>query len=171
MQCAKCGYQNPDEAEECQQCGINLAWAAENITEPCPACNTPNPVFAQKCSNCGLNLQWEKEERKRKEEEQRKQQERELAAKERASQAQLDAALTKEKARTMARDALIAAIVGIFLCGIILEPYAIDRARKAKKILSPGEEGRGKANAAEIIGWIAVVLWVLGVIVTIADYF
>jgi len=167
MQCAKCGYQNPDEAKECQQCGINLAWAAENITEPCSACNTQNPVFAEKCSNCGLNLQWAREERRKKEEEQRKQQERALAGRDRAVQAEIDAALTKERGRKLAGDALLAAIVGIFICGIFLEPYAIYRARQAKEILSSGEEGRGKADAAEILGWIVLVIWVLLVVLQV----
>ena len=169
MQCAKCGYQNPDEAEECQQCGINLAWAAENITEPCPTCNTQNPAFAEKCSNCGLNLQWERKQQKRKEDEQRKQQERELAGREGSTQAEIGAALTKERGRKLAGEALTAAIVGILFCGIFLEPYAIHKARQAKSILSPGEEGRGKADAAEILGWILVVVWVLAMIVTLSN--
>jgi len=62
-----------------------------------------------------------------------------------------------------AKNALILSIVGIFCFGIILEPIAIVNARKAKKVLSPGDEGYGNAQAAEIIGWIAVGLWVVGV--------
>lgn len=169
MKCAKCGYQNPDEVEECQQCGINLVWATENITEPCPACNTPNSVLAEKCSNCGLNLEWEREQRKKKEEEEKRQQELELAAQERTVQAQTQAAAAKEEGRKMARNALIAAIVGIFICGIAFEPYAIYRAGKAKEILFQGERGYGNATAAQIIGWIALVLWVIGLIATIAN--
>jgi hypothetical protein len=80
-------------------------------------------------------------------------------------QQQIDEALTKEKARNMARDALIAAVVGILFLGIFLEPYAIHRARRAKAILVPGEEGRGKADAAEIIGWIGLSLWILACLV------
>jgi len=76
-------------------------------------------------------------------------------------QRQVEEALRREKAKNMARDALIAAIVGILFLGIFVEPYAIYRARKAKEFLAPGEEGRGKADAAEIIGWIALSLWAL----------
>ena len=67
MRCAKCGHVNPEGVDNCQQCGINLAWAAENLTEPCPACNTENPAFAEQCSNCGLNLEWAREEQKKEE--------------------------------------------------------------------------------------------------------
>jgi ribosomal protein L40E len=158
MQCQKCGHQNPDDAENCQQCGINLAWAAENLTESCPACSTQNPAFAEKCSNCGLNLEWAREEQKRKE--------RELAAQEKASLAEVD---TKGQGRKLAGEALTAAIVGIFLCGIAFEPYAIYKARKAKEILAPGEEGWGKANTAEIMGWIFTLLWVVLLIVSLAN--
>lgn len=169
MQCAKCGFQNPDEAVECQQCGINLAWAEENLTEPCPACGTHNPVLAEKCSNCGLNLQWEKEERKKKEEGEKRQQEMELAAKEREVRAQVEAASAKEEGRKLARDALIGSILGIIICGIFLAPYSIYRAGKAKGMLSPGDRGYGNATAAQIIGWIVLVLWVIGVISYIAS--
>jgi len=66
-----------------------------------------------------------------------------------------------------AKNALIMAIVGIFCFGIILEPLAIVNARKAKKVLSPGDEGYGNAQAAEIIGWIAVSLWVVSLCITV----
>ena len=158
MQCQKCGYQNPEDVENCQQCGINLAWAAENLVEPCPACNTPNPAFAEKCSNCGLNLEWAREEQKQKQQE--------LAAQEKASLAGVD---RKEEGRKLANSALTAAIVGIFLCGIGFEPYAIYKARKAKEILESGDDGWGKANTAEIMGWIFTVLWVVGLIISFAN--
>jgi len=32
-----------------------------------------------------------------------------------------------------------------------------------KEVLRPGEPGYGKAQAAEIIAWIALVLWVLAI--------
>lgn len=72
---------------------------------------------------------------------------------------QSDAAF--RRAVSDAKNALIMSIVGIFCFGIILEPIAIVNARKAKKVLSPGDEGYGNAQAAEIIGWIAVGLWIL----------
>lgn len=63
--------------------------------------------------------------------------------------------------------ALICALVGIFLCGIVLEPVAIYLARKSKAVLGQGHPSYGKANAAEIIGWIMVALWVLGLCLTL----
>lgn len=61
-----------------------------------------------------------------------------------------------------ANKALTQAIIGIFCFGIVLGPVAISTARSAKKLLSPLDEGYGKAQAAEIIGWIAAVLSVIG---------
>lgn len=76
------------------------------------------------------------------------------------NQQAMETKLLKDIGRSMANDALLASIVGIFICGILLEPYAIYKARQAKNILQPGEEGRGKATAAEVIGWILVILMV-----------
>jgi hypothetical protein len=59
-----------------------------------------------------------------------------------------------------AQNALITAIVGIFVFGIILEPGAIYLARKAKKSLAPGEDGYNNAKNAEVIGWVGFVLWI-----------
>jgi pSer/pThr/pTyr-binding forkhead associated (FHA) protein len=77
--------------------------------------------------------------------------------------AALDEPAQKEAAKT-ANSALISAIVGLFICGIILEPVAISQARKARKTLRSGDPGYGKAVAAEIIGWTGLVLWVVGLI-------
>jgi len=65
-----------------------------------------------------------------------------------------------------AGEALKYAIIGIFCFGIILEPIAISKALKAKKMLdtNPRLTGSGKATAALIIGIISLLLWVLGLI-------
>lgn len=65
-----------------------------------------------------------------------------------------------------ADEALKYAIIGIFCFGIILEPIAISKAMKAKKMMqmNPQLTGSGKATAAMIIGIISLVLWVLGMI-------
>jgi hypothetical protein len=76
---------------------------------------------------------------------------------------------TKEEAAKTANGALIGAIVGLVICGIILEPHAIMQARKAKKTLRPGDPGYGKAQAAEIIAWIGLALWILGIIVRLSN--
>jgi len=63
-----------------------------------------------------------------------------------------------------AGEALTYAIVGIFCCGIILEPIAIQKALQAKKMINadPRLSGMGKANTALILGIIGLVLWVVG---------
>jgi hypothetical protein len=65
-----------------------------------------------------------------------------------------------------ANEALKYAIIGIFCCGIILEPLAISKALEAKRKIAadPTLTGEGKANAALIIAAIALLLWVLGMI-------
>lgn len=70
-----------------------------------------------------------------------------------------------------ANDALTCAIVGIFCFGIILEPIALVRASKAKKkiAMNPRLLGSGKATAAQIIGVIALILWVLGIIARVSQ--
>ena len=40
---------------------------------------------------------------------------------------------------------------------------AIQQARKVKEVLRPGEPGYGSAVAAEVIAWIGLVLWALGI--------
>lgn len=65
-----------------------------------------------------------------------------------------------------ANEALTYAIVGIFCFGIILEPIAISKALKAKKMMqmNPRLAGSGKATAALVIGIVGLLLWVLGII-------
>jgi hypothetical protein len=69
-----------------------------------------------------------------------------------------------------AGEALTYAIIGIFCLGIILEPMAIAKALKAKKMMeaNPRLTGSGKATAALIIGIVSLVLWVIGIIARIA---
>lgn len=68
-----------------------------------------------------------------------------------------------------AKEALIYSIVGIFCFGIILEPFAIVKALKAKKMIAmnPRLTGSGKVTAALIIASIALALWVLSIIVRV----
>jgi hypothetical protein len=65
-----------------------------------------------------------------------------------------------------AKEALTYAIIGIFCLGIILEPLAISKALKARQMIAmnPQLTGSGKATAALIIGIVALILWVLGMI-------
>jgi pSer/pThr/pTyr-binding forkhead associated (FHA) protein len=70
----------------------------------------------------------------------------------------------RQQAGKTATGALTSAIVGLFICGIILEPVAIAQARKARKTLKAGDPGYGRAVAAEIIAWIGLCLWVVALI-------
>lgn len=65
-----------------------------------------------------------------------------------------------------ASEALKYSLIGLLCFGIILEPIAISKALKAKKMIeaNPRLTGSGKANAALIIGIIGLSLWVLGMI-------
>ncbi len=66
-----------------------------------------------------------------------------------------------------ARNALIKAIVSIFCCGIILAPLAISDASNAKKVIDrdPSLTGRGLATAAQIIGVMALIFWVISLLI------
>lgn len=69
-----------------------------------------------------------------------------------------------------ANEALTYALIGIFCFGIILEPIALSKAAKARKMiaLNPQLQGSGKVTAATIIASIALVLWVIGMITRFA---
>jgi Mrp family chromosome partitioning ATPase len=62
-----------------------------------------------------------------------------------------------------ANDALKYAIIGVFCCGIIFAPIAIQKALRAKKMIAanPNLIGEGKATAALVIAIISVALVVI----------
>ena len=66
-----------------------------------------------------------------------------------------------------AAQSLVMAIVGLFLCGVILGPLAISKANEAKAAmkLDPTLGGDGLATAGKVIGVIAIVGWALGLLV------
>ena len=70
-----------------------------------------------------------------------------------------------------AGEALKYSIIGIFCFGIILEPVAISKALKAKKMMAmnPRLTGSGKATAALIIGIVALLLWIIGMFARFAE--
>jgi len=70
-----------------------------------------------------------------------------------------------------AKDALIMAIVGLFCFGVILGPLAIAKAVKAKNMmrLNPRLTGSGQASAALVLGIVALVFWVLGIIYRVSS--
>jgi hypothetical protein len=79
----------------------------------------------------------------------------------------MDAA--KQDAQKKANTALTLSIIGIFCFSIIFGPIALVNAANAKKVLVSGDPGYGKATAAQIISWIAIAIWVLGIIIYIAN--
>jgi class 3 adenylate cyclase len=50
MKCWNCGFENPQGAKFCSNCG-------QPQQRACPNCNTVNPAGAKFCNNCGFNLQ------------------------------------------------------------------------------------------------------------------
>jgi hypothetical protein len=62
-----------------------------------------------------------------------------------------------------ATTALVLSIIGLVVCGIILEPLALSKAAQAKKMIAanPRMTGLGKANAATVIAIIGLILWAI----------
>ena len=69
-----------------------------------------------------------------------------------------------------AKQALILGILSLFCCGIILGPIAIVNANKARQAIAmdPSLRGGGMATAGLVLGIIAVVLNVIGIIARLA---
>ncbi|MFQ5650616.1 MAG: hypothetical protein ACE5IY_11800 [bacterium] len=65
-----------------------------------------------------------------------------------------------------ASDALTCAIVGLFCIGFILEPVAIFKALKAKRMIKedPQLEGAGQSTAALVIAGVYIFLFMIGVL-------
>ncbi|MEZ6136505.1 MAG: DUF4190 domain-containing protein [Pirellulaceae bacterium] len=69
--------------------------------------------------------------------------------------------------KSQATTALVVGIISLFCFGIILAPFAIYRGNKAKKLIDQsgiGQEHRGLAQAGFIIGIIALVLNIIGIL-------
>jgi len=64
-----------------------------------------------------------------------------------------------------AKEALKYAIIGIFCLGIILGPIAIWKGSSAKRQIAadPRLGGEGLATAAQVIGGIEILLFILGI--------
>lgn len=69
-----------------------------------------------------------------------------------------------------AKDAMKYAIIGLFCFGIILGPIAISKGAAAKRqiALDPRLTGEGLATAAQVIGGIEIVLFILGFLSRVA---
>lgn len=70
-----------------------------------------------------------------------------------------------------ANEALKYALVGIICFGIILEPVAISKALKARKMIAanPRLDGGGRATAALIIASIVLVLNIIGLAIRVSN--
>jgi hypothetical protein len=66
----------------------------------------------------------------------------------------------------LADEALKYALIGILCFGIVLEPMAISKALRARKMIeaNPALTGSGKANAALVIAILILLLWVVGLL-------
>ena len=71
----------------------------------------------------------------------------------------------------MASEALKYALIGIICLPIVLQPMAIYKAVQAKREIAadPLLTGEGKANAALVIGIIALVLWTIGIVARVSS--
>ena len=69
-----------------------------------------------------------------------------------------------------ASEALTYSIIGLFCFGIVVEPIALSKAFKARKMMAmnPRLSGSGKATAAIIIAFVGLALWVLGLVARVA---
>jgi len=54
--CPKCGYQNPQTAKFCNNCGGPMQPTAQGMIN-CPKCGTSNTAGTKFCANCGTPLQ------------------------------------------------------------------------------------------------------------------
>ena len=123
MQCPQCGAWNDEGTTECRECGINLAWASENIREACPACGSLNPRGSARCATCGLDLS------------RSRQKQQEVGINQQAGSDQRHAQQMQMAQRaaniaaggSAATASLIWAIVGFFVCPIILGLIGISR--------------------------------------------
>jgi hypothetical protein len=131
-------------------------------TVKCPKCGAVNLQEATNCRGCGVNLEWAMEHPQ--------EEWRDQAAAMPPAPA-LDEHI-EDEIKKLARGALINAIVGIFLFGIILGPLALWRANKAIRLIQEhgiGQEHEGRAKAAQVIAVIALCLWALLVILQLGQ--
>lgn len=111
----------------------------------CPNCNSENFDYAATCQHCGQPFPPGAV----------------------TASAQPGIATTRQQAVESAKNALIMSIIGFFCFGIILGPIAIIQARKAKTVLSPGEDGYSNAQTAEVLGWIVAALYVVSLCISV----
>lgn len=79
--------------------------------------------------------------------------------------------LQRVEAYKLPGEALTYSIVGLFCCGIILEPIALSKALQALKEIdgNPSLPGKEKAVAAKWISIVGLVLWALGTLARVIN--
>ena len=117
----------------------------------CPECGKPMKKEAVICPNCGVQVK-----------------ELKVTGDTGSTNVVQEKDPVKE-ASSQATSWLVWSIVGFFICGIILGPLSIANAGRIKKVLKPGDPNYGKATAAQIIGWVDVIAWVIAFIFGIID--
>ncbi len=73
----------------------------------------------------------------------------------------------EKEIKSQAITSLVVGIISLFCCGVILGPFAIYRGNKAKTLIDQsgiGQEHRGLAMAGFIIGIVATVLHLIGLV-------
>lgn len=143
--CPKCGAENPEESEFCSNCGSSFAQAAPPPAGPPPA--GPPPAGVQPPA---------------------------------APYAQQPYApppgggygpqTAYPATNSKATASLVLGIIGLFVCPIVCSVIAIILGYSAKnEIAASGgrETGESNANAGIILGWVGIVLYVIGIIIAI----
>ena len=114
----------------------------ENDSKPCPACGETIRKAAIKCRHCGEQL---------------KQQ----------PQARGQEARAMEDAANMS---MILGIVGLVVCAFT-GPFAIMKANEAKRLAQRARlPVSGAATAGLVLGWIATILLILSVLITVGMF-
>ncbi|KJU85309.1 membrane protein containing Uncharacterized protein family UPF0547 domain protein [Candidatus Magnetobacterium bavaricum] len=133
--CLNCNKQVPNHRDICV-CGYNLSDGKANAMKTCPSCAEEVKRMAKKCHHCGYYF------------------DKSLEA---AQNSMHEGGPEKEKLDKDIRDALIAAIVGFFCCGL-LSIFAIIKANKAITTLDkhPEFHGHGRTKA-QVAFWLGIV--------------
>ncbi|MEZ4222612.1 MAG: hypothetical protein R3B13_16850 [Polyangiaceae bacterium] len=77
---------------------------------------------------------------------------------------------TEQRISKNANLSVILGVLGIFLCGLILCPFAIGYANRARDAIFEEDVGHqflSQANLGRILGYIGIALWALGAVVRV----
>lgn len=121
---------------------------AAGPTRACPFCSETIPLKAKKCPKC---REWVDPT---------------MRARAPAAGASIAASYEIDEAKKLARDSMIAGIVGLICCGIILGPFALYKGFTANSKLSQlGQPSSGMATAGIVLGFIDILGAIAGVMI------